>query len=53
MNPQTEAAAAPATAAELADPTHPSHAAFNWGKFLAIFAFALQIAAPEIEPNNA
>jgi hypothetical protein len=35
-----------ATAAQLADPGHPHHAAYNWGKFFAIMATGLAIAAP-------
>jgi hypothetical protein len=45
--------ATPPTAAQLSDPAHPAHTAFNWGRFFAILAVSLQIAAPLIEPNNA
>ena len=37
------------TPEQLADPTHPSHAAFHWGRFFAILAAALAVAAPAVQ----
>ena len=40
------------TPEDLQQPTHPAHAAFHWGRFFAMLAAALAVAAPEVNVFN-